>query len=288
MKIQNRLFLIFLFITLIGCSVTKKQKKGIVLPESFNFETKFTTVKTLILLPFEVNGELKNFLFDTGADLSLIQRDSLIGKTYKVTGASKDKAKFGYGIVKSLKLGQVNFTNTMALNGDLKGLKEQILNFGGIIGQPIISKANWLIDYPNEKIRLSNKNLIDTTFKAIHIKREDGAPYTYISINGEKYKVIVDLGSSSELNVPKESKLARLLLEQYNFEDNERDRYTIGGSQIIKEKVGVLPSVKLGDIEFKNIRTTINTSSQPRIGIAFFKDCIVYIDNIEGNYKVKK
>ena len=271
-----------------SCSVTKNQKKGKVLPEDFNYEAKYTTVKTVIIIPFELNGISKNFLFDTGADYSVIQRDSTLGKTGNYDGATNREMKLGNEYVKSLKIGNIDFQNTYAVNGNLIGLKEQISNFGGILGQPIISKANWLINYPNKKIQISSQNLVDETFKTIQIKRKAGAPYTYISINGSEYKVIIDFGSSSEFNIPKESKLAKELLKQYKFTDNERDRYTIGGLQTIKEKVGIVPIIKLGDMEFKNINTTINVSSQPRIGIGFFKNCEIYIDNLENSYKIKK
>jgi hypothetical protein len=271
-----------------SCSVTKNQIKGNVVPDNFDYETEFTTAKSVIILPFELNGITKNFLFDTGASFSLIQRDSTIGRTGNYDGASKRKMKLGNEYVKSMKLGNVEFKNTYAGNGNLIGLKEQIPNFGGIIGQPIINKANWLIDYPNRKLRISNANLVDETFKTIQIKREQGSPFTYIAINGIKYKVIIDFGSSSEFNLPKDSKLAKKLLGQYDFNDNERDRYTLGGLQKIKEKVGIVPLVKLGNMEFKNVNTTINVSSQPRIGIGFFKDCEIYIDNVNRGYRIKK
>ncbi len=286
-NLKPLLFAIILFLSF-SCSVTKNQKKGTVFPKIFNYETDFTTSKTIMIVPFKINEDSKNFYFDTGAQNTVIQRDSIIGKTENVTGASKREMKFGTETVTSIKIGNIDFRNTIALNGNMKGLKEQIPNFGGIIGQPIIDKANWLIDYPNKKLRISNENLVDETFKKIKIKREGGSPYTYISINGIEYKVIIDFGSSSEFSLPKESKLAKQLLQQYEFTDNERDRWTIGGNQTIKEKVGVLPLVKLGDIEFKNINTKINVQSQPRIGIGFFKDCIIYIDNLENNYKIKK
>ncbi len=271
-----------------SCSITKIQKKGTVLPENFNYETDFTTQKTVIILPFKLNGISKNFLFDTGADFSIIQRDSTFGKISNVTGATNRKMKMGEEYIKSIKIGDVDFRNTFAQNGDLIGLKEQIPNFGGIIGQPIINKANWLIDYPNKKLWVSNENLIDETFEKIKIKREDGAPYTNISINGIEYKVIIDFGSSSEFSLPKESKLAKQLLQQYEFTDNERNRWTVGGLQTTKEKVGIVPLVKLGNIEFKNVSTKIGIQSQPRIGIEFFKDCKIYIDNINNSYKIKK
>ena len=196
--------------------------------------------------------------------------------------------KLGNEVIESLKIGDIDFRNTMALNGDLRGLKEQIPNFGGIIGQPIIKKANWLINYPKKTVKISSNEIGRQELKTIRTKDKDGSPYTFISIDGEEYEVILDFGSSSEFNLPKTSKLAKLLLEQYNFEDNERDRYTLGGLQTIREKVGKIPLIKLGGMEFKNVELTINVSSQPRIGIGFFKDCEIYIDNINNSYKIKK
>jgi len=288
MNIIKPLLIGLIILNSYSCSVVKNQNKGNVVPENFDYQTEFETIKSVIILPFEINGVSKNFLFDTGADFSIIQRDSMIGKTSKFDGASKRKMKFGNEIISSIKIGGIDFKNTIALNGDMKGLKEQILNFGGLIGQPIINKANWLIDYPNKLINISDKNLSDTSFETIRIKREEGAPYTYLLINGIEYKVIIDFGSSSDFNLPKDSKLAKQLLKQYSFSDNERDRYTLGGLQKIKEKVGIVPLIKLGNIDFKNVNTTINISSQPRIGIGFFRDCKIYIDNTENTYKIKK
>ncbi len=287
MNLKLSLFVLILFLSF-SCSVTKNQKKGIVFPKDFNYETEFTTVKSVIILPIELNGVSKNFLFDTGADYSVIQRDSTLGKTDNYDGATNREMELGNEYVKSIKIGNVDFKNTYAVNGNLIGLKEQIPNFGGILGQPVINKTNWLIDYPNKKVQISNKDLVDGTFTTIQLKRENGAPYTYISINGTEYKVVIDFGSSSEFNLPKESKLAKELLQQYNFDDNERDRYTLGGLQTIKEKVGIISLIKLGNMEFENVSATINVSSQPRIGIGFFKDCKIYIDNINNVYRIKK
>lgn len=280
--------LILIILNAFGCTVTKNQNKGNVLPSNFNYQTDFKTIKSVIILPFEIDGIPKNFLFDTGADYSVIQRDFTVGNTKKYEGASDREMKLGNEYVNSLKLGNVEFQNTFAVNGNLEGLKEQIPNFGGLIGQPIIRKANWLIDYPNKKLQISNVNLVDNTFQTVQIKREDGAPYTWITINGIKQKVIVDFGSSSEFNLPKESRLANQLLKQYDFDDNERERYTLGGLQTVNEKIGIVPLIRLGNMEFKNVSTTINISSQARIGIGFFKDCVIYIDNIANNYKIKQ
>ena len=147
-----------------SCSIAKLQQKGNVSPDVFTFETLFTTQKSIPILPFDFDGITKNFLFDTGADVSLIQREYPIGRTQNISGASNRKMKLGKEYVKSLKIGPVEFKNTFALNGDLDGLKQQISDFGGIIGQSVINKENWQIDYPNKKLKISNKDLVDASF----------------------------------------------------------------------------------------------------------------------------
>ena len=287
MKNSKPLLYVIILFLLSSCSITKQQNKGAVEPEKFDYQTEFITIKTVIIIPSEINGDKRNFLFDTGAQFSMIQRDSIIGSSITIDGASKRSIEAGSEVIKSFKIGNVEFVGTVATNTDMVGLKEQISNFGGIIGQSIINKANWLIDNPNKKLQISNENLADESFRTIKIINEDGLPYTYISINDTEYKVIIDFGSSSEFSLPQESKLAKQLLELYDFSDKERDRFTLGGLQKIKEKVGIVPLVKLNGIEFKNVSTKIGVQSQPRIGVSFFKDYIIYIDNIENNYKIK-
>jgi hypothetical protein len=284
MKLNHLTTLLALLFLFYGCSVKRIQKKGDVQPSSFHSKLTFETHKTLIVLKANINGETKNLIFDTGADLSLIQRDSLIGNTSKFSGASKRKMKLGNEIVPLIEIGEAKFLNTYALNGNMVGLKEKIPNFGGLIGQSIISKANWLIDYPNNVIEISNKTLIDTSYTKINISTKDGAPYTSIEMNGKKYKVIIDFGSSSSINLPENSEFATDVIKHVSLTQNTRDRYTLGGLQTVTEKVGIIPTIILGDFVFKDVPVNLNISSQPRIGVSFFRDYHIYIDNSEGEH----
>lgn len=288
MKVSKIISLITIILFISSCSTSYFQKKGYVNPEEFYYKTKFTTKKSVIILPVKINGIEKNFLFDTGADYNIIQRDTLIGTLENFDGATNREVKMGTEITKSIKIGNIDFVNTYSANTDLAGLKEQISNFGGLIGQSVILKANWLINYPDKELEISNKNIADSSFQAIKIIRKDGAPYTYISIDDKDYKVLIDFGSSSHFNLPKNSKLAKHLLNKYHFKDRKRERYTVGGLQTVTEKLGIIPSINLGKLEFENIETTINISSQPRIGIGFFKDCHIYINNLNHSYMIKK
>ena len=167
------------------------------------------------------------------------------------------------------------------------GLKQQIPAFGGLIGTPIINKANWLFNYPKKKLTVSNAHLADETFKSIKISRQSGVPYADINIGGTTYKAMIDMGSSSALSVPEGSPLAQILLNKYKFQDNERPVYTIGGMQKVKERIGMIPNLKIGDIDFSGVPVDIRKTSALRIGARFFMEYVLYIDNINRDFKIK-
>lgn len=263
-------------------------RKGEVIPSEFNATIDITTTKGIVLVPCEYEGKIKNYYFDTGAQLSDIQRDKIKGKRIEVRGASNRIAISGTEVLKSFTIGEVQFKNTFATNSDSKGLKEQIQNYGGIIGRTIIDRANWLIDLKNQTLTISNKELSDESYSDIPLQENSiGAPYTVINIEDKAYKAIIDLGSTSELNVPKDSELANELLASYDFIDQARERYTLGGVQSIMQQVYTIPLIQIGDTNFENVEVTINESSQIRIGMNLFKNRIVYIDNLNNKYRVK-
>lgn len=289
MKYLNLLVIPVLFLAM-SCTVSRLQKKGTVKPDIFSSSFTFETHKGVIGFDIDISGEKSRFLFDTGADLTLVQRDSIHGRTAKYMGASKRKMELGRTLLDTLTIHDIHFEHTYALVGDMVGLKEQIPNFGGILGQNVINKANWLIDYPQGRIQVSSQNLADETFTEIKIRRQNGGnPYTFLEMDGRRYKVVIDLGSTSNINLPVDSKFGKAVLSSVKLTERTRDRYTLGGLQIITEKVGVIPKVRLGEFELDNVEVNINVSSQPRIGIRFFEEFLIYIDHSQGGtFKLKE
>lgn len=280
---------LYIFITclLLSCSSAKYVNQGKVASKDFYYKTTYTTAKTIMLVPCEFEGETKNFLFDTGAELTVVVRDSIFGERFTVRGATKRTMESGSETLSSLKIGDVDFVNTFANNSKLDGLKEKIPDFGGIMGRPIINKANWLIDTKNKTFAISDRDLSDDSFVDLPMEgKKGGAPYTLLTIEGKEYKVILDFGSSSTFNVPNDTELASILLSKHDFKDHSRKRYTVGGLQTITEKLGAVPSIRIGELEFKDVKTNINISSQPRIGMSFFEGCRIYIDNKHRRWRV--
>lgn len=164
---------------------------------------------------------------------------------------------------------------------------EKIPNFGGILGRTIIDKANWLINYPKKTIELSNKELSDDSYADIPLIKSSRTPYTLIEIDKKEYKAIIDLGSISIFNVPQDAALAKELLRKYPFVENNRERYTVGGMETITELIGTVPLLTIGGMEFKNIVVNINQSSQIRLGMPFFNNYLIYIDNSNHRFRIK-
>jgi len=239
-------------------------------------------------VPVEVDGETRNFLLDTGAQLSLLQTDQAKGKAMTVGGASNRTVTLYRHKVSSMRIGDVSFKKVNVLNGDFTGLKEQIPNFGGLIGQSVLNKANWKIDYPNRMLEVSNEPLAIDSMHTIPIFRSGGSPHVDISIAGTTYRAIIDLGSSAKgLNIPDDHPLAERLLDKFTFEGNQRNIYSMGGLQTVEEQVGTLPFLYLSAVVFKDVPVDIRNSSDLRLGMNFFKDCILVIDNDEGVYRLK-
>ncbi|NNF33786.1 MAG: hypothetical protein HKN68_06740 [Saprospiraceae bacterium] len=273
---------------LLGCPSTDVIDQGKVIPSEFYARSAFDTAKTLILIPLELEGEVKNFLFDTGATVTTVQRDSIFGDIVEVRGASNRVVKNGSETLDSLKFGDVTFLGTFATNENMIELNDKIPNFGGVLGRTIINKANWLINYPEKSVEIATKDLSDDSFTDIFLDPSHSAPITTVVVDGESYESIIDLGSTSIFNVPDDTGLARLLLDNYVFEETERERYTVGGTQKITELIGVLPSIEIGELEFNDVMVNINQSSQIRVGMSMFTECVIYIDNDNHKYRIKK
>ncbi len=285
--LKNIVLLAFCLIFTTCCSVKLYQNKGLIVSQSNSTKLDFSTNKTIIILPVVLNGTIKNFAFDTGAELTVVQKEETTGKEMKFTGADGKKVKLGTGTIDLLKIGDVEFENIYSLNANMEYLTKEIPDFGGIIGQSIICKANWLIDYPKNKIEFTDKAIETMGFETLSTKNIRN-PHIDMMIEGEIYSVLIDLGSSVAMTIPENSKLAEKLLAKYTFKDNIREIYRLSGAKIVAEKITTLPKVEIGNSSFEKVEINILPSKSLKIGNAFFKDYTIYIDNINGVYKIKK
>jgi hypothetical protein len=270
-----------------GC-IKYKQNKGLVNPKSAETIIDFTLNRGIISFPANLDGVNKVFLFDTGDDLTSINRKEFKGRITKISNSTGGKTKTGNEIVKSMKIGTMEFQKICARNLNWDFIEKNVPNLGGTIGQSIIGKANWLIDYPNKKIKISEKEIQTNGFIPLEIKKIKD-PFVNFTYEGETYSAFIDLGSSSELTVVEGSKLGKKLLEKIKFTDETRDIASASGYVTYQLKVGSASNIRVGALEFNNVNVVLRKSASAdiRIGMPFFKNNMLYIDNTNKKYMVK-
>lgn len=257
------------------------------LPEKFYCTREFTTWESVIILPVEIEGKKKNFLFDTGASLTVLNREEPQGRKIKVTGADNRKGEAYMERGVSLNLGEVEFKDFTALNLPMEDFESHVPDLGGLIGQSVINKANWLIDYPHQKITFSSDSLIDESFEKIEIQEIRSTFYLPLTIAGNEYMAKIDLGSNEALTVPADSELAKIIRDKYDFEETDDWNLSINGLGRALKSTGQV-DLTMGGFEFDSVNTVIKESGKLRVGNKFFQNYIIYLDMMNSAFYIKK
>lgn len=194
-----------------SCSVdwTQAIQQGTSPQNDFNNSVPFTIKNNLIFVPISINGKQYQFLFDTGAPLSISKQlqdehqFKIISKgTIKDSNHNKKKVKWSR--LNAIKIGEATFTNQTAFVGDFEAnpiLK--CLKIDGIIGSNLIRQANWVINQENKTLSFSSnlkgpllKNSIKIPFKT----DQQYNIYIDLSIGRLNLKnVLVDFGSNGSV-----------------------------------------------------------------------------------------
>lgn len=172
----------------------------------FNFEN------GLPLVTVNIEGINYNFLLDTGAPTvitpKLAKFLNLSLATNSKTGDSQGNVKKqDFVVIKNIQIGNINFENTGAAVIDLhQNLTMKCLNYDGIIGANLMSKAIWEIDYPNKSIKITDKKeKLDISKNAISIDfttKIQKTPLVVIKIGNKiENKVTFDTGAKGNFNL---------------------------------------------------------------------------------------
>lgn len=139
-------------------------KRGKVKNKEYLVQLPLNIHKNLPFVEVTINEKKYNFLFDTGAEMSVIGmhiKDEVDYKTSnnsKAKGASGVKRSVEFVEVAEISFGEIKFERTGAVIADLSHL-EQILGcnkIDGLIGNNLMRKAIWQLDYQRGTIALSD------------------------------------------------------------------------------------------------------------------------------------
>lgn len=200
------LFSIVVALSLNSCATYKYKKQGFVQNESYYVEIPFTYEKGFIFIPVIIQGKTYNFLLDTGAELNLI--DSTIVSELGLKTLKKGTVSTGNDFVKKnerieidkIDIGGIEFCNTVGLVWNISKFGKHIRceKIDGLIGNNLMRKANWQIDYQKQIIRITDNveqfNISNNSKKIKMDSKQVGNVYLNLEVNQKKMPFTFDTG----------------------------------------------------------------------------------------------
>lgn len=226
-----------------------------------------------IVLPIQINGVEKLYMFDTGADLMVSSDfDSTTLSQFKmnvsdINGLTTTKDLHR---IKSIFINSVEIKDMFSI--DLE-LPEPFRCFAdGIIGNNLIKSLNWKIQkdniiLSNQKIKYNNQKVLKTF--------SYGANCLYVNskINGVNIdSCLIDYGGLYEVNLPLTMYSNNLIdFENTNKYQFVKSSYGAHGKGKVDTVIIANCDIEFNGIKINNVNVTFSNRPEKQIGILFLK-----------------
>ncbi|MCE1245374.1 MAG: aspartyl protease family protein [Firmicutes bacterium] len=184
--------LIMVFGLLIAPVFSQEPKINIPAPLEKDCVVKFDLARHFIIVKVRMgsNGKEKNFIFDTGVNVNIVDPSALEGVNSvkvgeaPVTDTTDTKGKMGVFVVESMSLGNCMARNEVVSTTDLSLLSKMTgIKIDGLLGDNFIRNYRVTIDYKTKTLILSNDTK-PVTGKYV-IKADGRPPFTTITLKGK-------------------------------------------------------------------------------------------------------
>ncbi|MEG2941031.1 MAG: retropepsin-like aspartic protease [Thermomonas sp.] len=253
-------------------------RQGIVSKQDYRVELPFRYIDRHVFIDVAIRGRTYTFLLDSGYELSAI--DSGIGveigavskSRVSVSGTSFETRQATLVEVPRLAIAGVDFDGTAAVLQDLSMVKKHhgCIQVHGIIGNNVMRKAAWQIDYPARVIRLSDRSAALAIGKQAHPVRMKsrgwGLATLDLAINGAGSDFLFDTGSSGGFTAMRSL--------QRSFDPAGKAHYL----HTDRKSAFIAGSVRLGDIALASQIVSLEDSPRSLVGNGFFENFVVTID----------
>ncbi len=264
------------------------RKRSDIISKNFRQELVFYENRPLIVIPVEIRGKTYDFIFDTGASTTVISRElanelQLKKKADVVSGDSKgNRREMMVSLMDTLSIAGVHFGDVAVAVVDWPDNSIiKCIGSAGLIGNNLIRHCNWLVDYKEHKLVLSDSSLEKEGMQYVEMKYPNGRPY--ISLKADSLEInncLLDLGSAGSLDVSR----AMVKNQDWNWEkyphvyDIDGSSQGLFGSNMdttIKVKVD---SVSIGGYRLHNTVIDIETYSGSKIGQEILDQALLHLD----------
>lgn len=261
--------------------------QGAVSNEEYYEEIPFRYIDGYIFIDIVQHNKPYNFLFDTGAEATLIDRSIIDEFDYKQLGVSNISGPIikNQGIntivLDSIHIATLNFVNIGAVAIDLTPLKKKFCNnVYGVIGSTLLKKSNWQIDYANRIIRIattiSRFKISDTATKLPTFlpSKGWGTEAVEVSIDGIATKFEIDTGNGRSKIVAHPSQFKRLL------KINKKSTVPYGFAKAPTDYRILTKKIEMGNLELlgQELDLLNDVGQHQLLGNRFFENFLVTLD----------
>ena len=292
MRFYCLLLLCLLILPSCGYQHFRLLKKGKVKTKNYIEEIPINYEKGLLFLKVTIEGKNYNFIYDTGADVTVIDESIMPNIKHKkkytrtVNDSSKRRRSLQYIELPSLKIGKIDFRKTGAAIGNLSVINEVLgcVHIDGIIGNNLMRKAVWQIDYAKEKLIFSDDvyqlNPAKDAFLYAMNARKIGPSRIRINIDGVASNFKLDTGFAGFIKAGKKV-LDMLCKEVEGFDLVTLEGITgagLFGKNKGQKQFGYAQKSTIGNLEMTGQVIEFRTKGNQLIGNYFFEHFTIITD----------
>jgi len=258
-------------------------------------ELKFEVVLEKIIIPVTINNKTYKFLLDTGAPniiSNTVLKDLEIQnqKNISVSDANNKKQDMNMVGVKSIKINNLDFQNTVALVSDLDNhFLLKCYEIDGFIGSNLLQNSILKISLKDKKIIITDDiKKLKTTAKPTKLKLIGAQKSPFIALNvfgknnekGSEYALLdtgmdglYDISNRTNTIFQKEN-----VVEKLATNSGASDVGLFGVNVSKEQQLIKVNAVEINQTTFENIVTTTTDDNNSRIGLDLLKYGDVIID----------
>ena len=261
--------------------------QGAVTKTNYDSEIPFRYVDGYIFVDIVQNDKVYNFLFDTGAEATLIDKSIIKEFSFKpfststIAGPLITAGDVSTITLSSIHVSDVQFTDIGAVAFDLSVFDSKFCNkVDGMLGTTLLKKAKWQIDYQKKVIRFSDalSNLMPQT--ATYTLTTQLPAWGYgtetieLTIDGYVSKFNFDTGNGRSKIVANPNKIK-------NFTSLDKSSILeYGFRKSATNYKFISKSITIGGISFNNQTVSLENEvgNEQLLGNRFFENFVVTID----------
>lgn len=184
----------------------------------------FEVINGLIIVEAEIDNEVGNYIFDTGAEELILNKEEISGKT--MFSSINGELATEEVDINLLRIGNLTHSRIKAYSADL-GSMESYLNISlqGVIGCNLFIPRKVKIDFSSKEITLSSTDDLTSDRESfVSFEMMDGVPVCPVSIDGKNYLFGFDTGAT--MHVIDESVILKI---NESIEQTGLDTYVTSG-----------------------------------------------------------